>query len=163
VNVATGRDHPPSLAVDATNVYWFESAGSAIFRAPRAGGGEASKVATASGGHDALYHHGGKLYWLDARRVYSVPVGGGTPVVLVETGPHYSGFAVDGDYVYFARQRQSAELDVTTDKGGIARAPVSGGPAVDLFRGECDPKAIALDGGGVYWIDVGKVIRTPKP
>ena len=81
----------------------------------------------------------GHVYWLGAGGVHRVPKAGGSNQLLLPTGA-LSGFAADGDDVFFAAD------------DGIFRAR-DGGDARLFQRTASPPRGVAVDAGHVYWID----------
>jgi hypothetical protein len=95
----------------------------------------------------------GVLYWKDCSslgptkcKIYSLPVGGGTPAeVATDDTDYQSRLAVDDAYVYW------------TDWGHktIYKALIGGGSPIQLSASESCPDGIAVDDAHVYWANFG--------
>jgi hypothetical protein len=148
-----------AIVVDATNVYWLETAG------PPGGTPGASPAAPGSGrvlqcgkcncdhptvlASNETFTGSGiavgatAVYWTNGD-VMRVPIGGGEAVALAVAqtlGP----VAVNATDVYWA-----------DNSGGLMKVPVTGGPAVTLMAGTnmagTNVGAIALDAKNVYFV-----------
>lgn len=110
--LAKGLGNPTSLAIDATYVYWADSATRQIARAPKRGGA-VMLIATASVGPvTALAVDDQHVYWLapDTAGATSQTLskaskcGGGTTILATTLGAQY--FVVDDTYVFMAQYDQ---------------------------------------------------------
>ena len=80
-------------------------------------------------------------------RVYTLPVGGGQPVLITPTGPSYlHGFSPDGKSVLITGQRN--------DNFDLYRVPLAGGPEVRLTtaKGLNDGSEFTPDGKTIFFI-----------
>jgi hypothetical protein len=90
----------------------------------------------------------GQLFWLtnttQGGALLSMPVGGGTPLVLASSLPTTYSLAVDSTHVYWA--------DAADGGGRVNSVPLAGGAAVTIIDGTVDP-------GGSPWINIA--VRGP--
>jgi hypothetical protein len=104
---------PLSVAVDATNVYWYTQG--AISKVPVGGG---DTVTLVSGSAGAFAVDGTSVYWAGAGgSIKKVPIDGGATVTLtiVPTGDQVSDIAVDAANVYWTSS--------TNDGGKVSKLP----------------------------------------
>jgi hypothetical protein len=81
------------------------------------------------------------VYWAVGGDIMSVPIGGGTPVVV--TSGVGCALAVDATNLYW------------TGDSTIMKAPLGGGSPVTLASGQSLPSYLAVTDGTVYWINYG--------
>jgi hypothetical protein len=99
----------------------------------------------------------GRAYVIDQeQKVMSVPVDGGTPVVVAEaTGARevFTDLSVDGSDLYFASTTDNVDMG-----GTIYRVPLAGGSPIPVttVAPPSAPVGIALDVSGVYFTTTGE-------
>jgi hypothetical protein len=144
--LATGQDYPTSVAVDGTHVCWlnYENGYDGTVNEVPVGGGTVTTLATGQPYPASVAVDGTNVYWANAYYlnggVNEVPVGGGV-VTTLASGYNPYAVAVDGAYVYFAR-----------DDGTVNEVPVGGGSVTTLAGGQT-PLSLAVNGTHVYWGD----------
>lgn len=97
------------------------------------------------------------VYWVDsvARKIMTVPIGGGNAAVFIEADPDFSprSLAVSADSLYY------------TDSGleHVVRSSFDGEIFEILGEGQTYPLAIAIDAANAYWTsaDLGTVMKAP--
>src|SRR6185295_565250 len=107
--LASARDSTGPLAVDSTNVYWWEfddtqSAG--VIREVPLTGGTPTTLVSASSGVEAIALDAANIYWVDAYgKIMKAPLSGGTSTVLATLAADdlHSSLAVDATNVYWMR------------------------------------------------------------
>jgi len=127
--------------VYGTRLYW--TTGNELWGAPVAGGGASLLVASqpfdmshfAIDATSAYYTN-----WGDGT-VAKVPLGGGSPTVLVEGQDTPSVITVDATSVYWGN----------SDTGAVMKAPIGGGTATLLATGPVGIRSITVDASSVYW------------
>lgn len=147
-----GQVSDAGMAVDADNVYWFRatpSGGATVYALetkPLDAPGQAPRILL-RGLRDVsgLVLAGSSLYWLEPRHIGALALATdgrahGMHVMQLPKALYGStGLATDGVYLYIANCAH-----------GVARLPVSGGPAQWLSRTFC-PAAVTVSAGYVYW------------
>ena len=145
-----------TLAVDALNVYWSSYDDGAVRRVP-IGGGAIATLASGEVNPGPLILLGGNLYWPRVGAgIFVLPLAGGAghAVPLQDFQP-LSGFAIDGDGVYWT----------TFTGGGVYRAPLAGGATTPLALGQGQVQCLLVDPPWVYFTTVdddyaiGRVMR----
>ena len=156
--IASGRFRPEDVAVDATNVYWINSKKDAILvRQPL---GQVDSQAVVTHGNflpGSFVVSGGFGYWIDldaGPAVVRVSTNGGEPQ-KVATSTSTSGIghpvrlAADDAAVYLT------DAGSVEGKGSVLRVAVAGGAATLLADNLNAPRAVAVRGGWVYWLNKG--------
>lgn len=146
--VASGQVYVWGVAVDDENVYWT---GGGLFKAPVGGGGPVTALSTAPSADSVILLSGGVLYYTaaagpnDGEDLLSIPVGGGTPTVLVP-GPSdasVAGIAADCVNVYYG-----------TNQGTLGKVPLGGGAPTTLATGTGFVGfQLAVDADRLYFAD----------
>jgi hypothetical protein len=120
-----GESYPSSIAIDATTIYWIESAADgSIFAAPLKGG-SVRQVAKNLSWPMGLVTDGTTLYWIDAgsAQVMKMPIPGGAPQVVARNQPWPVTIAVDDKWVYWANEGSAVAGRVPGHTfGQVARA-----------------------------------------
>jgi hypothetical protein len=144
--LASGLAGPNDLAVDSVNAYWTQLIGDDLLRVPLLGGPITTVVPTATSGMSLASQvvvDATSIYWSDSRdgasAIKRMPLGGGSPVVLVYgEGAHY---ATDGTSVYWTN---------INDGGSVLRVSGDGLVQTKLAMG-VGYGQIAVDVTSVYW------------
>jgi hypothetical protein len=134
--LATSGNNISDIAVDATNVYWTTSNGTAVLQVP-VDGGTVTTLASLGQPVGELVAASGNVYFDADGAVLSIPAGGGTIVTLVSAGAY--SFAVDASNVY------------TFEGTSLVQTPLAGGPAITLAAGVPQGGEIAVGTAAVYW------------
>jgi hypothetical protein len=148
---------------------------SAIVRQPLAGGAAVTLAAEEPDDSRILGVDDTRVYWigsklhdpLSARRVMSVPKGGGD-VVVVSTWPScLHSTVLDGESLYFATGAcGDGVASSESNSGEVLTAPLRGGAVTTLATIDVDfgtPNALLVDATRVYWVDcVGSVVSVTK-
>lgn len=100
------------------------------------------------------------LYWTETGKVVSIPLAGGTPVVLA-TGGLPGALAIDGSFVYFAERNSPNQA--------IKRVPLGGGTVTTLASlPGVSPVDLAINATHLYYIsntsagpNTGAVVKIP--
>jgi hypothetical protein len=140
---------PGPIAVDATSVYWFDSAIPALMKGPL-DGGATTILASASG--DAIAVDATNVYWIADFSVSKVPIAGGATVILASglLGP--TSIAVDALNVYFTDGSFQGGDDIKS-------VPINGGAVTTITYGT--GTSIAVDATSVYWASTEGVSKAP--
>jgi hypothetical protein len=141
VATLTSPPEPHTLRQDATHLYWIS--GDAVLRVSKQGG----TVETIASGQFKPYRvvvAGGNAYWsnnLGAAVVRAPVTGGAAQVFAAANLPTH--IASEGSYIYWV------------DEGtlGIRRAPVGGGPSVQITALAEPASNMLVDSSYVYWTD----------
>lgn len=145
---------PDYLVADNNAVYWYSNISGVVQKAPKHGGG-ASKVHADDqhtlhtifvDGNDLFISYGAEK----AMTIQRLGKSGGKPTPVVEGQDVASGFAIDGQNIYWS----------TDDT--IFKAPRTGGQATKVVEKAEHAHDIAVDSQYVYWTDRTRVQRMPK-
>jgi len=120
-------------------------------------------VATQVGDNACLTVDATNVYWgtgfNNTGSVWSVPLAGGCPKMLVgqQSAPH--GMASDGTNLFYANQGVFQQ-----NNGSIVRIPVGGGSATPIATNQAFPLDITVDATNVYWTNSadGSVWKSDK-
>lgn len=141
------------IAVDATNVYWFNGS---FLKVPLFGGASTVFCGGSPRGANALVSDGTNVYWSDQiGGVYTCPVGGCVnPTKLStsygDTAATFGGIAVDANNLYWTTDSHVYTCDKQTCNGGNANIFANTG-GVDLV----------IDSTHAYWTTGGAVLSCP--
>jgi hypothetical protein len=193
VSLASSQVAPSNLTVDATNVYWtnfgLTGADGTVNKAPIAVG---STTTLAMGQMYPTYImvDGTSVYWAATHTFFKAPIGGGMATTLAGGINGFTGMTIDATSIYWSSndgdvnkatlggasvtQLASAQSGVgalvvdtinvywANGPSLVEEAPPSGGTPILLAIGG-DPRAIAVDGTSLYWIEsTGQVMKTNK-
>jgi sugar lactone lactonase YvrE len=156
---------PSSIAVDATRIYWIETAPQAAVVAMPLAGGPKTILAVATYASNAcsggLVVAADNAYWANdtGYQVLRVPLSGGPSTVLAADQAQPCNLVIDDDNAYWTN---SAD-------GTVAKVPVTGGPVAELAAlADSFPTGIAVDQHCIYWAtnftsdDSGVIWRVAK-
>jgi hypothetical protein len=110
---------------------------------PRPTGTDATTLVASAPFLDALLADGSSVYWADnTGAVWSVPLGGGTPLQLASTGvsDQFPSIALDANNVYIANGT------------AISSVPIGGGALTNLTTASGNTAALAIQAGSLYWV-----------
>jgi hypothetical protein len=106
------------------------------------------------GDNACLTIDGTNVYWGSGFNtggtVWSVPIAGGCPSMLVtnQQAPH--GMASDGTNLFYANEGTN-----NGGNGSIQRIPIAGGTPTPIATGQAFPTDVAVDATNVYWVNSG--------
>jgi hypothetical protein len=169
--LASGRNQPRALAVDATYVYWVDygdtNTGS-VNKVPI--GGNNTQVLPLATGENEPYDivvdaEGAYVYWtthadrLSGGSVRRITTAGNVaPTVLANMQGAPDGIAIDPlpneEFVYWTAY----------DDGTVMKIPVAGGTPFQMATNQNNPTAIAVDTDNVYWASEGNgaIVKVAK-
>jgi hypothetical protein len=164
--VASSQNGLVAVALDASNVYWMTSVSSGattVFRVSKSGGTPVQVAATKSTADNPvatdLIVSGGKLYWIASQfgsgSVVSVPVGAGTPKVLVAPPLSLSSFVRGPSSFYLGTVYASADGHVVGAITGLA----ADGALNEITVTSSEARALVADATSVYWIGGASLFR----
>ena len=136
---------PAAIAVDSANVYWAAPKG--VMKVSKAGGVPEVLVGTSSAPTAIATGAGWIFYAADSSVVRVAP--DGSSALTLATGAVTNALAVDATSVYWAK-----------NTGFIMRAPVDGGPVIQIASSPGYPSRAAVDGNTVYWVDGTGIMTT---
>jgi hypothetical protein len=158
ITVACAQVTPARVVTDNDFVYWtVQGGGAVVMKAPVAGGAPEPLVfdsAEAVGlAVDRVF-----VYYTQRSvgRVMRVPIAGGQAVALATKLDSPLFLATDGASLYWTGGQ-------TTGTGTVMKLALDqGAKPITLIDGQSRPRAIAVDGGYVYWTDFldGTLLRT---
>jgi hypothetical protein len=139
------------VAVDATNVYWTDTGGGFVAKAPIAGGGPPMTLAFGQNAPTAIALDATNVYWTTLDAVMSVPINGGAPKTVASAQNGVAVIAVDATQVYW---------NVNGGTGSsVVSGPIDGGMPTYLASGMWHAKGIAVDAANVYWTTFSGVMK----
>ena len=162
IALASGESRPVGVAVGPTYAYWSN--------VPVGGGGDLRRIPLFGGPIDVLLttpaNTGIGAFAIDARQfylpqafsastIYTLPLSGGTPSILVNGQASPTGVAVNASSIFWT--------DTPGGPGTIWSAPISGSPAVQLADGQSQPGGIAVNSTSLFWTNSnsGQVMTMP--
>jgi len=132
IALVTGQNHPASLAVDVTNVYWTNSGTAASSTGP---------AVTPTGALRGIPIPGGKAVDLATAQA-------GARDITLALGP-------GGNASSFYWTTAGINPPQATNADGQVWSMAAGGKAVALASNQAGPQGIALHGGNVFWTAFG--------
>jgi hypothetical protein len=148
-----------TFAVDAANVYYTVPAGPNavglvdLVAMPLTGGG-ATTLAAAIYPPIKLISAGANVVWINQiQEVWSIAVGGGSPVSLANSpgggGPYDVAF--DGTNVVWT---EASGIGTPAQQGAIRAVPPTGGTVTTLYQSSDQPQELAIDSAArINWIE----------
>jgi hypothetical protein len=161
VTLASGQ-HPNSIAVDRTSVYWTSysgtnSADGLLLKVSRCGG-PITTLASAPDPTGVVAVDARNVYWLgndnSGAHLLSVPIGGGQ-VTTLASPDSFIRLAIDDVNAYWT----AAPLG-NLYEGTVMRAPLAGGAPTTLASAQPFAWAITVAAGNVYWATEGSTGST---
>ncbi len=140
VALASGQAAPVEMAIDETNIYWLNIAGTKGVMTVPIAGGTPVQVAPASSPF-GLAVDGTTVYFTDGDTIFGVPRGGGTPVSLATNQNFPFELAVDATTLYWSSARGA---------GAISSMPKTGGTPTTLAS-STGMTRIAIDATTLYF------------
>jgi hypothetical protein len=146
--LASGRNLPGAIAIDATYVYWVEGDGT-VMRVPKGGGTPNSLASGCKPG--ALAIDAAHAYCGDSNdEVLSISLASGAVATLATAQP-VSDLTVDAYRVYWTTYyglRPAGNNDVST----VAAVALDGGAPTILAAAQRVPSSLAVDAANCYWL-----------
>ena len=147
-------DRPQWVAADASNIYWAELEAGNIRKAPRAGGGQATPLATGEKNPVLLTITPQYLFWANDDHMMRLALAGGPGAAFQASEGRPGSMATDGKNLYWFGTK------------GIKQVPVAGGEPVTLATPEETGGlgALVLDEKSVIWNDIpgGRILRKAR-
>jgi hypothetical protein len=159
--IASGRYRPQDIAVDAANVYWINMKKDAIL--VRLAIGQVDQEVVVAHGNflpGSLVVSGGFAYWIDSDAgpsIIRVSTNGGEPQ-RIATSSQTNGPLVLGHPVHLAADDAAvyvADTGPSEGNGSVVRIALGGGTPSFVANGLDSPRAVAVSGGWVYWLNKG--------
>jgi hypothetical protein len=160
--IASGRYKPEDVAVDGANVYWISAKKDAMLVRQAIGQVDAEAV-VAHGNFlpGSLVVSGGFAYWVDldaGPAVVRVSTNGGEPQKLSTAVPQPNGTPGFSHPVRLCADDTAAyitDAGPMEGKGLVVRIPIAGGAPTVVADNLNTPRAVAVLGGWVYWLNKG--------
>jgi hypothetical protein len=150
-----------TFAVDATAVYYATAnfpynvpTTDALVAAPLAGGSP-STLLPSTPRVTKLAVGGGQVSWIDASTVNSIPVGGGSQIVLATTSPNTPlDLLIEGSNALWTESTGA----VHGETGAINSVALTGGPVSVVYQGGDAPRQLAIDPTSqINWTEGGPI------
>jgi len=154
VALSSPQDHPSSIAVNSTNVFWANgngSSGDGAVKKTGLDGGAETTLATSPGipgAYKGLAIDSSNVYWTgdsSPGSVSYVPIVGGASTVLASGQDAPWGIVVTDGYAFWTNAAMTT--------GTVMKAPLDGGPAITLATNQAGPAGIAVDSANAYWVN----------
>jgi hypothetical protein len=156
---ASTAGHAAYLRVDATNVYFTDTAGGVVNRVPIAGGNVTAMTTTGIPTPTHIAIDGTNAYFgsrsASGAAILSVALtaSGGNTTQVVKNLATINGIQTDGTSLWFAEA--SSVLPYMGGTGQIHRDTVGGANDTVLASKQNGPNCISVDATSVYWINTG--------
>jgi hypothetical protein len=159
IALVNGQTGPHAGAVDANNVYWFNSSGElrSFPKAPDAG----ATVTTYASGQSILcppVATPSALFWPTGSQIDTMPLASPYAISPVISVNPVCGLWIDGTAVYYT--------DSANPTGRVSKVSIDGGNPVDFDLNQRNPDNVTTDSNSVYWTEYatpGNVMRAiPK-
>jgi hypothetical protein len=144
-----------TIALDATHVYWTDSATNGVFKIAKQGGDSITLVPQRTDKEGALAVGPTHVCWTSGSdgMILRVPIEGGTPVVVASQQFEPSGVAVDAANVYWTTYGQW--FMAGTPKGTVMKASLETGVVTMIADNRTGAGPIAVDATALYWSESG--------
>jgi hypothetical protein len=168
--LATGRDHPIAIAVDATTVYWVDygsQPGTGSVSKVSIGGTTITPIATGQTQPWDLAVDATFVYWTSRTNpgsVQAAPITGAGPTIMIAGGQGApNGIVVDPPSTAQYPNPPQFVFWTNFDDNTVMRAPIPGtadagapaGGATMIASGQNNPASMAIDHKNVYWANQG--------
>ena len=156
--LASGRNGPQPIVVDATNVYWGDAYGGFVMEVP-IGGGTPTTLASVGGlSPYGMVVDATNVYWTGGALVKEVPIAGGAVTTIGTTlgNGNATGIAIQGTNLYWQETGSTV-----TSTGTIMKLPTGGGSSTTLVSGLQGPLRLAVDPNNFYFNDSNHVVQAP--